>query len=98
MQTVHKYEIPVTNYFEIELPKGSLILRAGKQRYHNVFWALVDTEKPTEIRKFWRVGTGYSMKNFDDVNARFIDTWQDGDLVWHLFEVIRSPYVWEARK
>jgi hypothetical protein len=22
----------------------------------------------------------------------YIDTWQSGDLVWHLFEVIKNPY------
>ena len=97
MQTIYKYEMPVTNYFEIELPKNARILRAGSQRYGNVFWALVDTEKPTETRKFWRVGTGYKMNNVGNV-LTFIDTWQNGDLVWHLFEVIRSPYVWEERK
>jgi hypothetical protein len=47
-------------------------------------WALVDPNAPMEERRFETVGTGWSVGD----GLRHIKTSQDGEFVWHVFEVI----------
>jgi hypothetical protein len=96
MITVYKYELPNKSYFELELPKNSRILKVDAQGYNNVIWAFVNTDAKPEIRRFWKVGTGFNLDTRGNV-LTYIGTWQDGDtdLVWHLFEVLKNPYMEE---
>lgn len=72
----------VTHY----VPAGATFLQAQVQGDEVVLWAIVDPEMPKEERRFALLGTGY------DLTARFKPssfhgTVQQGNLVWHVFEV-----------
>ena len=100
MKTVYKYELssPLGIITKVSLPKGSTVLSAGIQANDFFIWALVDTEQPTEDRKFIVYGTGWEID--EGIKDRFhiggnlaffdlcpIDTVFQGPYVWHIFEV-----------
>jgi hypothetical protein len=91
MKTVWKYQTHLEGYLEINLPMGAEILavqRQGKRKEDEVFiWCLVDTDKPTETRKFKFYGTG---EDLDAESLKYIGTLQffDGENVIHLFELL----------
>lgn len=86
MKTVYKYKLssPLGIITKVSLPKGSTVLSAGFQANDFYIWALVDTEQPTEVRKFIVYGTGWEI---DEDNVCPIDTVFQGPYVWHIFEV-----------
>lgn len=80
MKTIHKYTL--TPF--ILMPKGAEILHIAHQEGLLTIWALVNPEKEEEERKFRIAGTGWNI--FD--NEKHLSTYQDGELVWHVFEVL----------
>lgn len=58
MQKVFKYLVPFKEYVELELPVGARVIRIDGMDGHLYFWALVDTEANTEIRRFYLAKTG----------------------------------------
>lgn len=70
---------------ETEMPVGAHILTVQMQNGTACLWALVDIEAKTETRYFSIVGTGHNTKV---APKDYIGTFQDGSLVWHLFEGI----------
>ena len=67
----------------VEMPKGAEVLNAQIQGTAIVVWALVDIEATEgETRSFRIYGTGWA-----DVEGRYISTIQDGQFVWHVYEV-----------
>lgn len=102
MNTIYKYESSFieserfTNFhwFELELPMSARIV---KTRFvYTVgsilsIWAIVDTEiKIKEKRRFEVFGTGYDIKNIEELN--YIDTFFDERYVWHIFERIQKRF------
>jgi len=88
--SVYKYEVPVGEHVDIEIPQGAEILSVQTQNDQPCIWALVDKRAPMERRKFRIAGTGHSI---DNPNAlTFIGTFQmhGGSLVFHLFEYGRN--------
>ena len=85
MKKIYKYALPIDDYLTIPLPQGAEILKVDMQNNVPWMWALVDPEKPPEMRNFRLVGTGHPIK---EENLKFIDTFQmhEGSLVFHLFE------------
>ena len=72
----------------IEIPKGAEVLTVQMQGPFNpCIWVKVDPENELEKRQFVVIGTGQS---FDDTNYEYIGTYQDGPLVWHLFEKVKT--------
>lgn len=88
MKTIYKYEIPVTDVFELTLPLWSEILSVQVQGGTPYVWVKLDTEKDNETRVFRIFGTGQSID--DPRDMKFIGTFQlyNGDLVFHLFEIL----------
>jgi hypothetical protein len=87
-KTVWKYEIPIEDYFILELPKGAKPLSVQTQRGVLCLWCLVDQPSfESEERTFRLAGTGHSIK---DDNVLYIGTFQaeEGYFIGHLFEVI----------
>lgn len=86
MHTIFKYKIgPVT---EIELPKNAEILTVGSQGSDIFLWAKVDPQAEKETRRFVGFGTGHDIP--DQLQLAFIGTVFFGELVFHIFEEIRS--------
>ena len=92
MRTIWKYEVPMGVEFTLSLPEGAEVMTVQVQVgldlvNQPVIWALVDPKGPMEERVFSIYGTGHLIERPIDL-AGYIDTWQSGGLVWHLFEVL----------
>ena len=82
MKTIHKYMlVPFTS-----MPKGAEILHIAKQDEFLRIWALVDPANELEERKFRILGTGWATA---EEGLQHLATYQDGEYVWHVFEVIK---------
>jgi hypothetical protein len=85
MIAVWKFPFPVNDALELEMPADSKILSVQVQNDTPCLWALVDSTRERQTRKFRIYGTGHPC--FSEVE-QFIATFQmlDGGLVFHLFE------------
>jgi len=83
MRAIWKYTFPVVDSFALEMPLGAVVLAVQLQRVAPTMWARVDPEAPKVKEWFRIVGTGHL--HVDNDRWRYVGTWQDGDLVWHLF-------------
>lgn len=90
-RVVYKYTELLEFTVTVALPVGARILRVetAKSRSQGrtalVFWAEVDSDAPTEQRRFTVLGTGHSIP--DDVALEHVATVMDGHFVWHVYEV-----------
>lgn len=85
MHVVFKYPIP--NYptkFSLSLPLRSEVVALQLQKGSPQIWVRLNKQEVNlQVRNFQIVGTGEELEDL----AKYIDTFQQGDLVWHLFEV-----------
>lgn len=91
MKTIYKFRIPkITDDFGIEMPFGAKILTVQTQHELPCIWAIVDTENGNEMRNFKLYGTGHPIET--SLFHTYIGTFQlrGGDLVFHLFEVMKE--------
>jgi len=89
MLRVFKYDLPLNDYFKLDLPRGAKILCFDTQFGVAQMWALVNPDETiTESRQFRFAGTGHNITETPE-QLEFIDTFQmrDGNLVFHVFEV-----------
>ena len=90
MRRVYKYSLFfVDKVQEIELPSHAEVLHVEMQGGRLCMWALVDTNtKTTIVRRFIVRGTGHDID--PAFFLRHVSTLMhhDGQLVWHIFEVI----------
>lgn len=87
MTTIWKYQLPLQDDFELELPKFAKVLSVGAQNDMPVIWVQVIVDEPEkEIRKFCLAGTGQHMNGKHQLT--FIGTFQilEGRFVGHVFE------------
>ena len=61
MKRVYKYQLPILENVELELPVGAEVVRIDDLDGMIWLWAVVDTEAPTEIREFFLYKTGGDM-------------------------------------
>lgn len=95
MKTIYKYDIPITDYFELWLPGGAQILkiecqhsepiRGGEQDFVQL-WAAVDTNNQSAIRKFAFYGTGHKFRHDNQIYIGSVIL-AGGALVFHLYEI-----------
>ena len=85
MRTIWKYQLDMVYRTVVEMPVGATVLQFQNQGGVMTFWALVDTEAPTEERIFYVAGTG---KPFPEVAGElyYMGTVQERGYVWHIFE------------
>ena len=88
MPKVYKYDVPLQDEFELELPRDAEILSFQCQHDTPCIWALVEPRNPPIKRRFRFSGTGHDITQ-DPENLEFIGTaqMQGGMLIWHLFEI-----------
>lgn len=85
MKTIWKWPLPGVGNPSLQLPEGAKILTVQPQGPFMAFvWACVDPDAPLVSRVFATYGTGCAMP--DDPGI-YISTYQDGDFVWHVYEV-----------
>lgn len=89
MKTIWKYQIEAMVQV-LEMPEGAEVLTVQLQDETITLWAIVDTEKPKESRRFEVIGTGHSIEVdvSKDSQLIYISTVQNKSkrLVWHIFE------------
>ncbi len=85
MKTIYKFQLNLHNYTnELMLPIDSKVLTVQLQNNIISLWIEINLdEKQTELRRFKIIATGQS---FEDTDAIYIATVQQGILVWHIFE------------
>ena len=88
-QAIHKFQLPEGKAHKISMPVGSKVLDFQYQNGTICMWAIVQegafpvTKRMT--RRFRIVGTGEA---YDFQGRKYQQTLQDGDEVWHIFEVL----------
>lgn len=90
MNIIYKFEIPIKDTFEIEMPQYSKIVGFQMQNDIPVIWAVCNKTEPLVKRGFMLIGTGVEMSQ--QFNPDFIDyigtiQMNDGKLVFHLFDL-----------
>ena len=106
MWKIWKFEFPIQDEFELELPSIYEILKADMQRGTPCLWILVEPTAVKVKRKFILFGTGHpipggplrsdmkrksvSIEQKNDTRLRYFDTIQQPPFVWHLFEVMEK--------
>jgi hypothetical protein len=68
------------------MPKGAEILTVQRQGNMACIWAIVDPNADRERRVFEVFGTGQSMHDDMGVEREYVNTFQQGPYVWHVFE------------
>jgi hypothetical protein len=86
--SVWKFPIPVTDFFEIMMPSGAVILSIQTQDNEPKMWCLCDVSQQKVKRFFRMAGTGHDIEL--EV-MEFIDTFQLANgLVFHVFEILEG--------
>jgi hypothetical protein len=90
MKTIYKYPFPIEDTFTLGLPEGAQILKAACQGGQPCIWALVTPGDPLQSEVFHIFGTGHPIHEDLLDRVDFIDTFQQGPFVWHLFQETHS--------
>ena len=94
MKTIWKYDLPIGDLVEIEMPQMAEIIHVGIQAgFDSVsktvqLWAEVETEYSMRKRTFVVYGTGHELH--DDKRLKHIGSFimAGGGLVFHVYEVL----------
>jgi len=85
---IHKHPITFRENL-VNLPIGSVVLRAGLRPADgdpSIWFRAPVGESRMETRRFFVVGTGHAF----EANAVYVGTFETGELVWHVFEAVKS--------
>lgn len=88
--TVWKFELSISDYYDILIPRGAKILTVQMQDHAICAWALVDQNAPMVNRKFRIAGTGHQLViEGTAVEMQYVGSVQQlgGALVWHVFDM-----------
>jgi len=89
---IYKYLLlETTDIQHIEMPQGAILLHVDNQAERIYLWALVDRERPSELRTIRIVGTGHEVEIEDTHHPKHIGSllMLDGRFVWHVFEMLK---------
>src|SRR5206468_11000391 len=85
------YDVPIKSHFTLSMPRRSKILSFQEQHGKPMLWALVDPDEGMIDCDFRLAGNGHPIEeNENELHYRGTVQLNDGALVLHLFEVIRS--------
>jgi len=92
MRTIWKFVIPTKDGIsDISMPKDTEILCVANQGEKVCLWAIVETEREKENRKFRIYGTGHEIRPNVGTPYNTYDTYIGTAImmggVWHIFEV-----------
>ena len=88
MKTIWKYELETLDLFGLDMPIGAEVMTVQTQNGKPYLWCLVDARNNKETRTFITYGTDHQISGTE--HKTYVGTYQlaDGDLVYHLFELI----------
>jgi hypothetical protein len=87
MRSIFKYEVPLADYFSLEMPAGADILTIQVQNERPCLWAIVDKDAPMKTRRFATYGTGWELPP-EEFLGKYAGTVQRNfGLVWHIFDL-----------
>jgi hypothetical protein len=69
-RVIFKYQMPVLESFEMQLPAGAEIIRVADMDGMFWMWAVVNTNAPTETRRFMAFKTGAEIPA--NINLKYI--------------------------
>jgi len=83
---IHKYELAVANYQEIDIPEVALSLTVQMQHNSPYLWALVNSTVPKKKMKIRMYATGQPL-DIEAYRLTYINTIsiQNGNLIFHFF-------------
>ena len=79
---IYKYPLRLVHRQTIALPPEGKVLSIQIQNHIPCLWAMLQSETPTRSTDIVIVGTGCA---FDNTGLEYIDTFQIGISVWHVF-------------
>lgn len=83
MKTIWKFEIEVADEVAVIMPRYAEILAVQSDGHDTVnLWAVVDSDYPTEERRFRIRGTGHPLLDV----GKYVGTASTDLFVWHVFE------------
>jgi hypothetical protein len=87
MKKIFKYSFGTSSNLQtITMPEGAEILSVQIQRGAVCVWVVVpNVEKALVERHFAIFGTGQPIN--PDLKLCYVGTFQEGDFVWHVFEI-----------
>lgn len=84
VEVIHKFKVPITDTFDLDLPDGAEVLCVQVQNGEPYFWVKLNPERQTKVRRFAVHGTGHQV--YADVTS-YIGTFQvQPGFVGHVFE------------
>jgi hypothetical protein len=88
MRTVYKYDVPVVDRFQLELPAGAELLCVDVQDEEGYLWALVEPTSVAQTRTFIVRGTGQPIE--EGTKYAYVGSFFPGDgmYVFHVLEVL----------
>ena len=88
MNKIYKYELSITDFQFINLPRNAVILHVGEQGDAQLYlWALVVPERHIEKRVIRIVGTGHPLEDDISDETHLGTVQMSNGLVWHVFEI-----------
>ena len=84
MKTIWKFELDFGTTV-IDVPQGGEILTMQIQENIPCVWINIESKNDKEKRTFATVGTGHPI----EFKNKYIGTYQQGALVWHILEVLK---------
>jgi hypothetical protein len=86
MKTIWKFPLAEVSPYQITMPKEAEILTVQRQGGSACIWAIVNPDADKERRVFEVFGTGQPMHGDMGVERKYVNTFQQGPYVWHVFE------------
>jgi hypothetical protein len=83
MQRIWKYEIPLTEEFKLEMPRGKQVVRIDVVDSVPYMWVLTRSGNAPEEYGFELHPTGVDI----DTDRVYVGTFRIADVVFHLFEL-----------
>ena len=98
-KTIWKYQLEVEDFQSIEMPKDSQILTLKVQNGIPCLWVLCIPMNEKEKKDIVMYGTGHDIATADEPLS-YIGTYQiqNGDLIFHVFEMVKKPLVQKLLK
>lgn len=85
-RAIWKFPLKITDAQEIEMPASAVPLSVQMQGGVMTLWAMVSTERQTEMRSVYIVGTGNPITGPLALHPEwFVGTVQERVFVWHVF-------------
>ena len=84
-EMVYKFEIPIQNFYELELSKNGSVLHFAEQHGIPCIWVRLDPKEEHVVWRFHLRGIGHPLPEGRALQHVGTCLCNGGELVWHLF-------------